>query len=265
VKKRLFNDLLRKWRRVRKPADLTGNSPIYVWTSDEADAAWWAGRTEYNLGKTFRSFAQSLDLMTGGFFVDGSPARVVVCVSEAVKQRVLSNPDQAINRPARNEQREFESRLRVFLWTREEAEAAWKANRTETNFALLVPEEITSLQYFSGILQVDGIPAKVIVYRNEPVKQKILTPADKQRFDKEQLSLERQRWLKSTPDPEPIEGRTCQVCGGKLVLVILNYFRDEVTDVFTPADRKEECLACGRTTALIAPDHWRGVGRKKAG
>jgi hypothetical protein len=188
--------------------------------------------------------------MTGGLFVDGSPARVVVCVSEAVKQRVFSNPDQAINRPARNEEREFESRLRVFLWTREEAEAAWKANRTKANLALLLPDSIEIVHYFSGRFVVDGLLATVTVCRDESVKQQILTPADRERFDREQLRLEQQKWVKSPPDPEPIVGRTCHVCGGKLVLIILNYFRDEITDVFTPADKVEKCVNCGRVRNL---------------
>ena len=59
---------------------------------------------------------------------------------------------------------------------------------------------------------------------------------------KEEEQRERAKWIKFPPDPEPIHGRTCQVCGGKLVLVMLNYHWDRGTDVTTPADTEETCL-----------------------
>jgi hypothetical protein len=62
---------------------------------------------------------------------------------------------------------------------------------------------------------------------------------------------ERAKWIKFPPDPEPIHGRTCQVCGGKLVLVILNYDWDHATDVVTPADKAEKCLSCGRLSGEL--------------
>jgi hypothetical protein len=46
--------------------------------------------------------------------------------------------------------------------------------------------------------------------------------------------------------PEPITDRTCQVGGGNLVLVVLNYHWDHGTDVVIPADRAEKCLSGGR-------------------
>lgn len=69
---------------------------------------------------------------------------------------------------------------------------------------------------------------------------------------KEQERLERLKWVKSPPDPEPIEGRTCTACGGKLVVEVLNYFWDRGTDHCAPADKKERCLGCGRETVVIA-------------
>ena len=62
---------------------------------------------------------------------------------------------------------------------------------------------------------------------------------------------ERAKWIKFPPDPEPIHGRTCQVCGGKLVLVILYYHWDHGTDVATPADKAEKCLSCGRLSGEL--------------
>lgn len=67
-------------------------APVIIWTLDEAETAWRAGRTKYNLGETFRTFAGSLESMAGSFLVDGNAARVVVCVNAAVKKRILSAP-----------------------------------------------------------------------------------------------------------------------------------------------------------------------------
>jgi hypothetical protein len=76
----------------------------------------------------------------------------------------------------------------------------------------------------------------------------------------EEEQRERAKWIKFPPDPEPIHGRTCQVCRGKLVVEILNYFWDRETDVTAPADTKETCLSCGRATVRIAParGYWGG-------
>lgn len=54
------------------------------------------------------------------------------------------------------------------------------------------------------------------------------------------------------PAPEPIEGRRCIACGSKLVLIVLNYYCDPVTDVITPADKVEKCLGCGSLTLLVS-------------
>jgi hypothetical protein len=152
--------------------------------------------------------------------------------------------------------------LRALVWTLEEAEAAWKAKRTEVNLAIMLPQNVKSVQSATGDFMVDGRPARVQVCINESVKQWILMPPDKrleqkrekERLEREQDRLERQTWAKSPPDPEPIEGRTCGACGGKLVLVILNYYCDP-GDIITPADTAEKCLSCGRSTVLI---HRRG-------
>jgi hypothetical protein len=69
--------------------------------------------------------------------------------------------------------------------------------------------------------------------------------------EEEEDSLERQKW-KSHPAPEPIEGRTCSACGGKLVVEILNYHYEHGTDVISPADKVEKCLSCGRSTVLVS-------------
>ena len=57
---------------------------------------------------------------------------------------------------------------------------------------------------------------------------------------------EPERWVEFPPGPEPITDRTCQVGGGNLVLVVLNYHWDHGTDVVIPADRAEKCLSGGR-------------------
>ena len=150
-----------------------------------------------------------------------------------------------------------------FVWTREEAEAAWKMKRTEVNLAIMLPENTSrSIQCAAGNFMVDGSPARVEVCVNEAAKRWILTPPEKRleqkrkqerlerEQEREQDRLERQKWAKFPPDPEPVEGRTCRVCGGKLVLVLLNYFCDGETDVITPADKAEKCLSCGRSFVI---------------
>jgi hypothetical protein len=156
------------------PVALACEVRIVVWTLDEAEAAWKAGRTKYNLAETFRRFAMSLESMAGSFPVDGDTARVVVCINETVQKRILS-------------------------------------------------------------VQLDKI--KVLD----------ISKAEQAR---EEEQPKRQKWVKSPPYPEPIEGRTCGACGGKLVLIILNYYCEPWTDVITPADKAEKCLSCGRLTEL---------------
>jgi hypothetical protein len=83
-------------------------------------------------------------------------------------------------------------------------------------------------------------------------KQWILTPPEKrleqrrenERLEREEARLERRKWAKFPPDPEPIEGRTCAACGGTLVLMILNYHMEGGTDFVTPADKAEKCILC---------------------
>jgi hypothetical protein len=145
--------------------------------------------------------------------------------------------------------------LRTFVWTREEAEAAWTAKRTEVNLALMLPNNTESIQSCTGGFMVDGRLASVEVCVNEAVKQWILTTRSEERraTEREQDTFERQKWAKFCPNPERIEGRTCCLCGGKLVLIILNYHYEHGTDVISPADKAEKCLSCGRVTVLVSP------------
>jgi hypothetical protein len=144
----------------------------------------------------------------------------------------------------------------VLVWTREEAEAAWAAKRTEVNVAIMLPRHIKSIQSVTGNFMVDGRPARVEVCVNESIKQWILTPPDKKleqkrekdRLEIEQDRVEREKWVK-LPDPKPIEGRTCGACGGRLVLIGL-YNCEPSTDVFTLAGTGEKCLRCGTLTEL---------------
>jgi hypothetical protein len=131
----------------------------------------------------------------------------------------------------------------AFVWTTEEAELAWKERRIDFNLALTIPENAKSVYRRDGFL-VDGMPATIHICSNESAKRAVLKA---QQLASEPEGIERQKWAKFPPDPQPIEGKTCRVCGGKLVLVILNYFRDRDPDVFTPADKAEKCLSCGRS------------------
>jgi hypothetical protein len=73
---------------VQAPPGLDSKSDTFLWTAVEAEAAWRAGRTEYNLGETFDTFAKSLEWMAGNFLVDNKRARVVICTNQRVKKRV---------------------------------------------------------------------------------------------------------------------------------------------------------------------------------
>ena len=137
--------------------------------------------------------------------------------------------------------------MRTIIWTREEAEAAWRDRHTERNLAMMIPDKLSSVPYCSGGFLVDGRPATVTVCLNESIKQQILTPSGKEAFDRELDRLERQKWGKIPPDPEPVEGRTCAACGGKLVREILNYYFLP-GDVIVPADTVDRCLSCGKAT-----------------
>ena len=50
-------------------------------------------------------------------------------------------------------------------------------------------------------------------------------------------------------DSEP---KRCSVCGGKLVVEVLNYWWDLGPDTVSPADTKETCLNCGKVEVQIA-------------
>lgn len=71
---------------------------------------------------------------------------------------------------------------RLLVWTKEEAELAWKAKRTEVNLALMLSEKaMETVQSCSGSFMVDGNPARVVVCVNDAVKQWLLNEATKQR------------------------------------------------------------------------------------
>lgn len=133
------------------------------------------------------------------------------------------------------------TRPTAFVWTVEEAELAYREKRIEFNLARTIPEETKRGCYRRDGFLVDGIPATIQVCCTESDKQAILRV---EQLARESEENEKQKWVKFPPDPEPIRGRTCAVCSGKLVLV-QNYFRDEVTDVVTRADKVEKCLSCG--------------------
>jgi len=63
---------------------------------------------------------------------------------------------------------------RLIVWTRKEAELAWKAGRTEANLAKILPEDVESTKTVSGRFIVDHIPARVVICVNEEIKRQIL-------------------------------------------------------------------------------------------
>jgi len=69
--------------------------------------------------------------------------------------------------------------LRTVVWTREEAESAWNAKRTQVNLALLVSENKSSVQTCAAHCMVDGESARVVICINESVKRWILQPSEK--------------------------------------------------------------------------------------
>jgi hypothetical protein len=84
----------------------------------------------------------------------------------------------------------------------------------------------------------------------ESVHPRLPGSYNRQPFDNEEYRREKEKWVKLLPDPEPT-GKAFPLCGGELVLVILNYYRDEITDVFTPADEAEKCASCGKVVTLL--------------
>jgi hypothetical protein len=127
--------------------------------------------------------------------------------------RTLSGERCASERPERP----------LFVWTREEAKAAWHANRTEVNLALTLPENVERVRSCTGIFVVDGKSARVVICVDEPAKRWILMPpqktleqtTEKARLERAQDKLspkrvalhadrhERQTREKSPADPEP--------------------------------------------------------------
>jgi len=78
------------------PPIMVEGARTFIWTPDEAEAAWMAGRTKYNLGETFRKFANSLPWMAGRVLIDNIAARVVVCADREVQKELLSAPISTI-------------------------------------------------------------------------------------------------------------------------------------------------------------------------
>jgi hypothetical protein len=93
---------------------------------------------------------------------------------------------------------QFESsgngRLPEFFWTKKEAESAWIEGRLKNNIAKMLPDSSDLFQYVSGGFMVDGWPATVYVCRDESIKQRISTPSQREKYDKEQDQIERQKW-----------------------------------------------------------------------
>jgi hypothetical protein len=86
------------WDLQARPADaipppiMVEGLRTFIWTPEEAEAAWRAGRTKYNFGETFRRFAKSLSWMAGRVLIDNQATRVVVCADHEVQKRLLSAP-----------------------------------------------------------------------------------------------------------------------------------------------------------------------------
>lgn len=87
----------------------------------------------------------------------------------------------------------------LFVWTREEAEAAWHANRTEVNLALTLPENAAVVRSSAGIFIVDGKPARVVICVNKSAKQRIhSTQAIQEKKAKEERQKAREKqWLEN--------------------------------------------------------------------
>ena len=81
------------------------------------------------------------------------------------------------------------------MWTKEEAELAWRAKRTEINLSLILPEKVSSVQSCSGAFMVDGKPARVVICLNDAVKQWLLSVVSKQQVlsgKQEKIRVKRQ-------------------------------------------------------------------------
>ena|ERR1039458_359813 len=69
----------------------------------------------------------------------------------------------------------------LLVWTRKEAEVAWKAGRTEVNLATMLPENVKSAKTVSGRFMVDGRPRRVVVCLNQEIKCQILMTIEKEK------------------------------------------------------------------------------------
>ena len=68
----------------------------------------------------------------------------------------------------------------LLIWTKEEADLAWKEKRTEVNLASILSEKVNAVQSCSGSFMVDGKPTRVVICVDDSAKRWLLE-ATKQR------------------------------------------------------------------------------------
>jgi hypothetical protein len=122
------------------PPIMVEGERTFIWTPEEAEAAWRTGRTKYNLGETFRRFAMSLPWMAGGVLIDNDAARIVVCADHEVQKRLLSDPIST-TRPAPPFRAKDEDKVRRYQAAIEEE---WIRNGCykDSSGNWVVPEEL---------------------------------------------------------------------------------------------------------------------------
>lgn len=79
---------------------------------------------------------------------------------------------------------------KLLIWTKDEAELAFKEKRTEVNLASILPGKVNTVQSASGSFMVDGKPTRVVVCGDEAAK-KWLWEASKQRVLSEEQEVGR--------------------------------------------------------------------------
>jgi len=83
--------------------------------------------------------------------------------------------------------------MRLLVWTREEAKAAWKENRTEANLASILPETVNTVQSCSGSFVVDGKPTRVVICIDDAAKRWLLGEAPNTRILSQNKKVEEVR------------------------------------------------------------------------
>lgn len=209
-----FNSQTKLEQKLRSFAE-TPVTTFLVWTREEAEVAWKAGRTEVNLATKLPENATSTKSATGRFMVDGRPALIELCLNEAVKRRLLTPPG-----------------------IRLEAIPQMRPQGLKPHFCGLETARLEAARFQNGFMR----------WLVEPGREKGRDERKRARSSKPHtcITSSPQRVPKFPPDPEPIKGKTCRKCGGPLVLKILSYNCEPWTDTITPADTAEECLRCGR-------------------